>query len=463
MPRHTSRLWYYCSLLLSAFVVVTLTLPTAAYSQSAPTAKVRIMPLGDSNTEGVRSVYIAPEDRVAYRDRLEELLDGSSWNGQYEFVGSESGGSAHMLDTRHAGFGGARDEDIATLLKEGEFNFYNTGEYRGPGGGPYLDRYAPDIILLHIGTNWIDPKPEAMQDVAAILDQVDLYEQRAGKEVPVVLAKIILTDGRDPAVDAATRSYNAHLEAMVGERVAAGDKLVLVDMQDGAGLVYRPESEGGDMADQLHPNQQGYRKMAQVWYEALQPIVPLPVELTSFKATLAKVEVLLEWATASELDNAYFQVERMQQGQPFSPIGRVNGVGTSSLSHRYSFRDASAPAGLLYYRLRQVDTDGSYSFSKVVAVHRSVATDFAVRLHPTLSDGSPRAVHISATGFAASALVDVTLRDAMGRRLHHQTLRARAQGELEDQVQLPLVLPRGLYIWEVSSSDKTSKIKLLVR
>ncbi|MDO6392240.1 GDSL-type esterase/lipase family protein [Pontibacter sp. BT731] len=438
-------------------------LPTAVYGQADLTSKVRIMPLGDSNTEGVRSIDVAPEDRVAYRDKLEELLDASSWKGQYEFVGSESGGSAHMRGTAHAGFGGARDEDIATLLKEGKFRFYDTDIYPGPGGGPYLDQYAPDIILLHIGTNWIDASPEAVRDVADILDQVDLYEQRAGKEVTVILAKIILTDGGNPTLDAATRTYNAHVEAMVEERLASGDKLVLVDMQDGVGLVYRPESEGGDMADQLHPNQQGYRKMAQVWFEALSPIVPLPVELTSFTGTLSKVEVLLEWTTASELDNGYFQVERMQEGQPFSPIGRVDGNGTSSLSHRYSFRDKSAPAGLLYYRLRQVDTDGTYSYSKVVAVHRSVATDFRVRLYPTLSDGSPRTVHISATGFAAAALVDVTLRDTMGRRLHHQTLRARAQGELEDEVQLPLVLSKGLYMWEVSSSDKTSKVKLLVR
>lgn len=421
------------------------------------------MPLGDSNTEGVRSIEVAPEDRIAYRARLEELLDASSWKGQYEFVGSERGGSAHMLDTRHAGFGGARDEDIATLLQEGQFEFYNTGNYRGPGGGPYLDRYAPDVILLHIGTNWIDASPEAVRDVAAILDQVDLYEQRAGREVPVILAKIILTDGRDPAVDVATRTYNAHVEAMVEERLANGDKITLVDMQDGAGLVYRPDSEGGDMADQLHPNQQGYRKMAQVWYEALAPIVPLPVELTSFRANLAKTEVLLEWATASELDNAYFQVERMQKGQLFSPIGKVEGAGTSSLTHRYTYRDASAPAGVLYYRLRQVDTDGSYAYSRVVTVHRAVPTDFNVRLHPTLSDGSPQAVHVSATGFAPSALVDVTLRDAMGRRLHHQVLQARAQGELNDEVRLPLVLSSGLYFWEVSALTKSHTLKLLVR
>lgn len=238
----------------------------------------KIMPLGDSNTEGVKSSPVAVEDRVAYRDKLEEHLDASSLKGVYDFVGSERSGSSHMADTDHAGFGGARDEDIAALLKDGRFEFYNSGEYRGPGGGPYLDQYNPDIILLHIGTNWVWDNPNDVSDVTDILDQIDAYEARAKKEVTVILAKIILTAGQEAGLDAATRTYNANVRAMAEKRVQAGDNIVFADMQDGAGMIYKVAAADsgpaeGDMADNLHPNRKGYDKMAAVWFEALEKVI----------------------------------------------------------------------------------------------------------------------------------------------------------------------------------------------
>ncbi|GAB3811423.1 hypothetical protein GCM10028895_01550 [Pontibacter rugosus] len=151
---------------------------------------------------------------------------------------------------------------------------------RGPGGGPYLDKYNPDIILLHIGTNQVDGSAGAENDVKNILDQVDLYEQRAGKEVTVVLAKIILTAGLNNTedLDAAAKSYNARIRAMAEERVKQGDRIVFVDMQDGANLIYKvaPDNSGpseGDFNDNLHPNPKGYAKMAQVWFSALDKLL----------------------------------------------------------------------------------------------------------------------------------------------------------------------------------------------
>jgi gliding motility-associated-like protein len=244
------------------------------------------MPLGDSNTEGGGSA-IKLENRAGYRDKLEELLNASNFKGIYDFVGSERTGSAYMSDTDHAGFGGARDEDIATLLANGEYSHY--GEYmRGPGGGPYLDQYDPDVILLHIGTNQVDGSANAMNDVKKILDQVDLYEQRAKKEVTVIVARIIrrvcYTDASGkyqcptPTEAENTLKYNNMLETYVKQRIAAGDKLELVDMQDGAKIVYKYAEDGGDMADYLHPNKQGYDKMAAVWLKALEEVIKLDTQ-----------------------------------------------------------------------------------------------------------------------------------------------------------------------------------------
>lgn len=257
--------------------LISATRPATATPAPQQAKVYRIMPLGDSNTEGGSSA-IAVQNRAGYRDRLEELLNGSDLKGRYDFVGSENTGGNLVEDTNHAGFGGARDEDIAALLKDGRFEFYNTGEYRGPGGGSYLDQYNPDIILLHIGTNSVWDNPSDVSDVVDILDQVKAYEVRAKKEVTVILAKIILTAGADATLNPATVTYNNNVRAMAEKRVQDGDNIVFVDMQAGAGIIYKVAAENsgpteGDMMDNLHPNMKGYDKMAQVWFDALQDVI----------------------------------------------------------------------------------------------------------------------------------------------------------------------------------------------
>lgn len=99
---------------------------------------------------------------------------------------------------------------------------------------------------------------------------------------------------------------------------------------------------------------------------------PLPVELRAFRAQASGNDVIVSWQTASERNNRHFVVERSGQATDgFVALGTVAGVGTTTSAHAYSFRDESATAtgrGTLYYRLRQVDTDGHESFSPVAAV-----------------------------------------------------------------------------------------------
>lgn len=97
---------------------------------------------------------------------------------------------------------------------------------------------------------------------------------------------------------------------------------------------------------------------------------PLPVELTKFEAAAQNNNALLTWATASEKNNDHFEVERSTNGTMFERVGTVKGNGTTSSAHQYSFVDAGASrfGQQLYYRLRQVDTDGTEAFSPVRAV-----------------------------------------------------------------------------------------------
>ena len=97
----------------------------------------------------------------------------------------------------------------------------------------------------------------------------------------------------------------------------------------------------------------------------------LPVELVSFTGTLRISSVLLNWQTASELNNDYFEVQKSIDGNSFQAIGRVKGTGTSSLGETYSFADYEPIEGIQYYRLKQVDFNGSSQYSTIILVRSS--------------------------------------------------------------------------------------------
>ena len=115
---------------------------------------------------------------------------------------------------------------------------------------------------------------------------------------------------------------------------------------------------------------------------------PLPVELTAFSGRWANGAAELSWATASEKNSSHFVVERATGGESgFIAVGRVAASGSSTSPRAYKLLDAEAGSqgvALLYYRLRQVDTDGKEAFSPVitVAVGRSVATAPQLELYP---------------------------------------------------------------------------------
>ena len=111
---------------------------------------------------------------------------------------------------------------------------------------------------------------------------------------------------------------------------------------------------------------------------------PLPVALARFAAALAPTGVNVTWATATEQNNDRFEVQRSADGQAFQTIGTVKGSGNSSSLREYAFVDGRPFAGVSYYRLRQVDTDGTSAFSPVAAVQARTAA--AVYPNPT-ADG----------------------------------------------------------------------------
>ena len=95
----------------------------------------------------------------------------------------------------------------------------------------------------------------------------------------------------------------------------------------------------------------------------------LPIELVMFTANPLGKTVLLNWETASELDNAYFTIEKTKDGVNFEKVTQVAGAGNSAEKLYYAAVDSTPFAGLSYYRLKQTDFDGKYSYSNLVPVN----------------------------------------------------------------------------------------------
>lgn len=111
---------------------------------------------------------------------------------------------------------------------------------------------------------------------------------------------------------------------------------------------------------------------------------PLPVELVDFRANAAGADIELTWHTASETNNYGFEIQRRGATGEFQRAGFVVGHGTTTEAQNYRFLDSKLASGSYYYRLKQIDTDGSFTYSAVVeAIARLAPETFVLQQnHP---------------------------------------------------------------------------------
>ena len=144
---------------------------------------------------------------------------------------------------------------------------------------------------------------------------------------------------------------------------------------------------------------------------------PLPVQLTSFAATPAPGRsVQLAWATATELNSAYFEVQHSLDGQVFAALGRVAAQGNAAQPSTYAYTATTVgSAATHYYRLRQVDLDGSSTFSAVRGVTLAAGHSAAqLSAYPNPASARELRAQVQYDGPAA-AEATLTLRDMLGR------------------------------------------------
>jgi hypothetical protein len=183
---------------------------------------------------------------------------------------------------------------------------------------------------------------------------------------------------------------------------------------------------------------------------------PLPVELVSFSATLnPKNQVSVVWATAEEVNSSYYSVERSADAVSFQEIGQEKAKGFSSVTTTYTYTDPAPITGTGYYRLKMVDLDGKFKYSRVATVFRNGQAPSLLVLSNPFSDQ----VRLEVNSPAAGELL-LRLTDLEGRVIVRSQQSIQAGGNLLNLVP-GTALSQGMYLLQVRSSTINQTIKLV--
>lgn len=180
---------------------------------------------------------------------------------------------------------------------------------------------------------------------------------------------------------------------------------------------------------------------------SFQEATTLPVSLISFAGALQNNDVLLKWTTAQELNSDHFQIERSQTGSDWTPIGTVAARGNSVSKTDYGFKDINPAATTLFYRLKQLDTDGKFTYSSVLRITKAVKNELLTYPNPIES-----LVNISVHS-AAEQRLTARVYDAAGRLVHSYLYNA-SKGNNNFTVTGLEKLTAGVYMLTVSDAEE---------
>jgi hypothetical protein len=186
----------------------------------------------------------------------------------------------------------------------------------------------------------------------------------------------------------------------------------------------------------------------------------LPVELISFTATATKNTIVLDWSTASEVNNDRFEINRSIDGVTFTKIGEVNGQGTTSELTNYTYEDLTATPGITYYyQLRQVDFDGTSEFSDIVSAKIQAAGFIVGELTPNPTDDLTRIRIIS----PYEAQTTVRIFNILGQEMYSK-IENIVVGQNDIELSGLSRFPKGNYLVNINTGiDQITKKLVLVR
>jgi ligand-binding sensor domain-containing protein len=209
--------------------------------------------------------------------------------------------------------------------------------------------------------------------------------------------------------------------------------------------------------------------------------VVIPVELTSFTSSVNENEVTLNWQTATETNNSGFEIQRNTHLNPLSRgeaegrgvwrnIGFINGNGTTTEPQSYSFVDKELEAGKYQYRLKQIDFDGTFEYSKTIEVEVNAPLKFSLEQnYPNpFNPSTTIKFSIPAVGTRLALSVQLKVYDVLGKEIATLVNEEKPAGNYEvefNSVETLHVtsLPSGVYFYQLKTEDfiQTNKMILM--
>lgn len=175
---------------------------------------------------------------------------------------------------------------------------------------------------------------------------------------------------------------------------------------------------------------------------------PLPVDLLYFKSSTSN-GVKLIWATATEINNDFFSIERSEDGSSFYEIGKVEGNGNTNTIIEYEFSDRFAFAPIEYYRLKQVDYDGQFEYFDVHRIDTGLGEQQSrLALYPTIV--KDKTLTLSST--QPFLIRELVLHNLSGGEVQNLKQQAAQLNTLSYQINLS-DLRKGVYLVKVQTSD----------
>ena len=226
-----------------------------------------------------------------------------------------------------------------------------------------------------------------------------------------------------------------------------------------------------DSPDDYHPNATASSLvvpiLVQQMFDAARVYqATIPVELTSFSISKILNGVELHWTTVTELNNYGFEIQRKTDNEGFTTIGFVKGQGTSSVKSNYSFSDQHINPGKFQYRLKQIDFDGTYKYSKVIEIDLSPILSYTLEqnypnpFNPSTSIKYSIPSDISTEG--KYLRVSLKVYDVLGNEVITLVNEEKPAGYYEVELNI-FFLPSGIYFYKLQAGTfiKTRKMILI--
>lgn len=338
--------------------------------------RIKTIFFGQSVSDGIQ--------RTLFLDNIKMTGGASIYDYNYIVVlgsSTSAGTGANPPDSAYVNRVRAHIASVDTTYKVlnlavGGFTSYHVmpTSFVPPGGRPtpratnnitYALEYNPKAIFINLPSN----------DAAS---SYPLSEQIANYDTLVVVANRSNVKLWITTTQPRNLSSQAQLDLLTGMRDSVFSRYApyAVDfwttLAQPNGFIV-PEFNSGDG---IHLNNAGHRLLYQRAIEVILPIL-VPVELVSFIGSRSGSTVLLQWITGTEANNYGFEVQRSTNKTDFETIGFVEGSGTTASPTSYSFSDGSAAKEQTwYYRLKQIDYDGTASFSGLAEVEAELPVGF---------------------------------------------------------------------------------------